>query len=270
MWERPRVTESDHSVGIRVWARASDPVDSWDDFSSASKVYGASLRRSVRGRVDQVSRRQERSESQGKWPKSSEKPKASEPGAGSLLGCGSVRVRPRRADARDLRQVWRGAGAARGGRERQAARSLSRWLDDSECRWALPVWREAGAGAVGIRLDGPPNLRPRAGRQGAGSGGEGRRRGGSEALWAQHPEREALPSAVGWRRAAGRSCHQKDSRVRRACERLGRRSRELHVPCHPQARSTCRTSWPQADPRRSGRREDCGRARHHPESDGRR
>jgi hypothetical protein len=268
MWESARVRESPRLVGLSLRARASGPI-AWHDYSSAWRGSGASQRRSVKLHAGQHCKARETCASHGRSSRSFGKPSACEPGAGRLLPFRGVRVRHRRVGARDVRQVWRDAGAAGCRREGQAAGGLSRWFDHAGGGRALQVRGVSHSSEAGLRrLNGTPYLRPRAGSQGASSGGEGRGRRSCQALRNQHSKREALPGAARRRRAAGRSCHEKDSRVRRACERLGRRSCELHVPCHPQAGHACRTSWPQADARRGRRHQDRGRARHHSEGDG--
>lgn len=261
--------------GARVHAhpKPTRPDTKWLEYSSAWRGFGGSQRRGVRVSVPghQCSGRfRETLESRGKCAKSSRRPSDCGPGLGSLLGSRGVRARSRRASARDVRQVWRGAGAPECRRPRQDAGHVTRRVDDAGGRRGLSVRRASDSGEAGLRrLNGTSHVRPRAGSEGAGSGGEGGGRRSREALRSQHTQREALPGAPRRRRAAGRSCHEKDSRVRPACERLGRRSRGLHVPCHPQAGSTCRTSWPQADARRCRRHQDRGRVGHHPQGDGR-
>ncbi len=288
MWESARVRESPRPVGIRERARVSESRArgrrrqcavgtprpkheraKWNDSWSATRrcagfsVKPAATKRDARAATQPVA-----VESPGKWPRSFARPRASGPGAGELA-FGRVRFRPRRSDSRDVRPVRRDARDAGGRWARQAASGCARRLDNARSRRAVPVRRDPYSSEAGLRrLNGPSFVRPRASRQGASAGGEGRGRGSGQALWGQHPEREALPRAARGRCAAGRSCHEKDSRIRRARARLGRRSRKLHVPSHPQAGATCRTSWPQADAGRRGRHQDRGRARHHPEGDG--
>lgn len=262
--------------GARVHAHSGPPRPDtkWLDYSSAWRGFGGSQRRgdrlSVPGRHQCSGRSRGKLESLGKCAKSSRRPSVCGPGPGSLLGSRGVRARLWCGVQSDVRQVWRRTRAAGHRWWRQAARSLAGRVDDAGGRRGLSVRRASDSCEAGLRrLNGAPHLRPRAGSQGAGAGGKGRGRSSRKALRYQHAQREALPRAFGCRRAAGRSCHEKDSRVRRACERLGRRSCELHVPCDTQAGDTCRTSWPQADARRRGRYQDRGRARHHPQGDGR-
>lgn len=140
MWERPRVTESDHSVGQYVRARASGPSP-WHDSSSAWQVFGASQRRSVKPRAGLQHKPREDSASPKRSSRSFEKPSACEPGAGSLLPFGGVRLRSRCGAARGVRQVWRRTRAAGTARRWPATSGLTRWCNDSRGRRAVPVRR---------------------------------------------------------------------------------------------------------------------------------
>ncbi len=144
MWESPLVAESRRLVGYIVRARASGPTATWHAYSSARRLSGASQWRSVKRQPVQHHKPRGISASAGRCAKSSRLPSGCEPGAGRLLPFRGVRVRPRRANARDVRQVWRGAGASRGRRWTEAG-ALAGWLDNAGGRRGLSVRRASGS-----------------------------------------------------------------------------------------------------------------------------